>query len=77
MSGDVSVRRFGSDDFSAKSMSGSVEIGIPAGTSVDLDATTLSGDILLPEPQDSPPSPSGTTDIKVRLVSGDLKIRRV
>jgi DUF4097 and DUF4098 domain-containing protein YvlB len=77
MSGDVTVRRFGSDDFSAKSMSGSVEIGIPAGTSVDIDATTLSGDILLPEPQDSLASPTGTTDIKVRLISGDLKIRRV
>jgi DUF4097 and DUF4098 domain-containing protein YvlB len=77
MSGDVTVRRFGSDDFSAKSMSGSVEVGIPAGTSVDLDATTLSGDILLPELQDPPPSPIGTADIKVRLVSGDVKIRRV
>lgn len=78
MSGDVQVRRFGGDDFAAKSMSGSVDIGIPAGSSVDLDATTLSGDIILPEPQDPPPgSPAGNVDLKVRLVSGDLKVRRV
>lgn len=77
MSGDVNVRRFTSDDFAAKSMSGSVEIGVPAGTSVDLDATTLSGDIVLPEPQDAPPDPTGSMDLKVRLVSGDLKLRRV
>jgi DUF4097 and DUF4098 domain-containing protein YvlB len=78
MSGDVQVRRFGGDDFAAKSMSGSVDIGIPAGSSVDLDATTLSGDIILPEPQ-SPPSETtaGSVDLKVKLVSGDLKIRRV
>lgn len=78
MSGDVNVGRFTGDDFAAKSMSGSVEIGIPAGTSVDLDATTLSGDILLPEPQDAPPDiPAGSMDLKIRLVSGDLKVRRV
>lgn len=78
MSGDVQVRRFGGDDFAAKSMSGSVDIGIPAGSIVDLDATTLSGDIILPEPQDAPPeTTAGSVDLKVKLVSGDLKVRRV
>lgn len=78
LSGDVQVRRFAGDDFAAKSMSGSVDIGIPAGSSVDLDATTLSGDITLPEPQDPPSgTPAGNVDLKVRLVSGDLKVRRV
>jgi DUF4097 and DUF4098 domain-containing protein YvlB len=78
MSGDVQVRRFGGDDFAAKSMSGSVDLGIPAGSSVDLDATTLSGDITLPEPQEPPSgTPAGNVDLKVRLVSGDLKVRRV
>lgn len=79
MSGDVQVRRFGGNDFAAKSMSGSIDIGIPAGSSVDLDATTLSGDIILPEPQDGPTETTarGTVDLKVKLVSGDLKVRRV
>ncbi len=78
MSGDVEVRRFGGDDFAAKSMSGSVDIGIPAGSSVDLDATTLSGRIILPEPQDAPVETSiGSVDLKVKLVSGDLKVRRI
>lgn len=78
MSGDVHVDRFGGDDFAAKSMSGSVDIGIPAGSSVDLDATTLSGDIILPEPKDPPSgTPAGNVDLKVKLVSGDLKVRRV
>ncbi len=78
MSGDVEVRRFGGDDFAAKSMSGSIDIGIPAGSSVDLDATTLSGDIILPEPQDAPSGTlAGSVDLKVKLVSGDLKVRRV
>ena len=79
MSGDVHVRKFGGDDFAAKSMSGSVDIGIPAGSSVDLDATTLSGDIILPEAREAPSETTagGSVDLKVKLVSGDLKVRRV
>ncbi|MEX2135201.1 MAG: DUF4097 family beta strand repeat-containing protein, partial [Acidimicrobiia bacterium] len=77
MSGDVQVRRFGGDDFAAKSMSGSVDIGLPAGSSVDVEATTLSGEIILPEPRDTPSdaTAAGTVDLKVKLVSGDLKVR--
>ncbi|REK23494.1 MAG: hypothetical protein DWQ40_02140 [Actinobacteria bacterium] len=78
MSGDVRIEQFEGDDLRAKAMSGNVDVGIPAGTTVDLKATTLSGDIRLPEPAASDPSSNGlTVSVSARLVSGDLRIRRV
>jgi hypothetical protein len=77
MSGDVRVARFHGDDFRAKAMSGNVDIGLPAGTSVDLEATTLSGDIRLPDPSAEPATEARNASVSVRLVSGDLTIRRV
>jgi hypothetical protein len=38
----------------------------------------VGGDITPPEPHDPPSgTPAGNVDLKVKLVSGDLKVRRV
>lgn len=78
MSGDVYVRVFSGEEFKSKSMSGSVRLGIPAGTRVDLDVNTMTGEILLPEPATTePPSAGPTATVYVKTVSGDLRINRV
>ncbi len=77
-SGDVRLDRFTGPSFGLNSMSGSAHLGIPAGTTVDLDVTTLSGRVILPEeadPENTPPQRH--TTIKAKLVSGDLEIVRV
>jgi DUF4097 and DUF4098 domain-containing protein YvlB len=76
LSGDVRVDHFAGREFQAKSMSGNVDIGIPSGTEVDLDATTLSGDIRLPGKADHEVPIERSVDLRVRLVSGDLRLRR-
>lgn len=76
LSGDVSIRRFSGENLRAKAVSGNVRLGIPAGTAVNLDATTRSGHIRLPEPSDDNPAPTSNADVNVSLVSGDLTIKR-
>ncbi len=77
-SGDLNVGRFTGGRVSFKSMSGSARIGVPAGTRVDLDATTLSGKLNLPKPSgESAPPTERQMRIKAKLVSGDLTIKRV
>jgi hypothetical protein len=56
-------------------MSGDVKIGIPARTRVELDAQSLSGKVSLPEPSPRA-APEREIALKVRLVSGDLKVER-
>lgn len=78
MSGDVRIDTYLGSDLSAKGMSGRVDLGVPGGTTVHLDATTMSGTIDLPEPSTTHDTPDlGTLNLRVRLVSGDLKLRRV
>ncbi len=77
MSGDIYIRRFAGDDLKSKSLSGSVRLGIPAGTSVELDATTRSGDIRLPKPSKVKKEVTRHANIEIRLVSGDVTLNRV
>ncbi len=77
-SGDVNVARFTGPTLSLNLISGSARLGIPAGTTVELDVTTLSGQVILPEPAGEPAAnPDRHTSIKAKLVSGDLEIGRV
>ncbi|MFQ5524065.1 MAG: DUF4097 domain-containing protein [Acidimicrobiia bacterium] len=77
-SGDVKLDRFVGPSFSLNSMSGSALVGIPSGTTVDLDVTTLSGRAILPEEADTGQTPPQRhTSIKAKLVSGNLEIVRV
>lgn len=76
-SGDVTIERFVGRQVNVKSMSGEVEVGVPAGTHLDLDVTLLSGDLHTPEPSTQSTPGGHEMSIKAKLVSGDLWIRRV
>jgi DUF4097 and DUF4098 domain-containing protein YvlB len=77
VSGDVRIGRLTGPSLVARSMSGTVSIGVLPGTRLDLDANTLSGRIRLPSPPAHPEPPQRETSVKVRLVSGDLRVERV
>lgn len=78
-SGDVMLGRFAGDRASFKTMSGDVSVGVPAGTKIDLDVTTLSGELRLPDrPEGAEPvTPTRKMSIRAKLVSGDLILKRV
>lgn len=76
LSGEIRVHRHTGPDLSVKSMSGGVRIGIPPRTRLELDATTLSGKVILPTSQPSSDPPEREMSVKVRLVSGDLRVVR-
>jgi DUF4097 and DUF4098 domain-containing protein YvlB len=76
VSGDVRLRRFTGRSASFKAMSGSIDLGIPRRSEVSLDANLLSGSLRLPEPDTSDEEPDRQMSIKVKLVSGDLRITR-
>jgi len=75
-SGDTRLRRFTGRSAAFKSMSGSVDIGIPRRTEVSLDANLLSGKLRLPDPETTQEDPERQTSIRAKLVSGDLIIER-
>jgi DUF4097 and DUF4098 domain-containing protein YvlB len=76
LSGSVRVERVTGPAAKFKSMSGDVKLGIPPRTRVELDAESMSGKVSLPEPSARTEAPERELALKVRLVSGDLKIER-
>ncbi len=77
LSGNVKIERVTGPSIKVKSMSGGVKLGIPPRTRLELDAESLSGKVSLPDPNPRPEPPQREISVKVRLVSGDLKIERV
>lgn len=76
-SGDIEIASCTGRGATFKSMSGQVTVGVPGGTSLDLDASLLSGRLRVPEPQDRSGPADRQMAIKAKLVSGDLVINRV
>ncbi|MFZ0013721.1 MAG: DUF4097 family beta strand repeat-containing protein [Acidimicrobiia bacterium] len=76
-SGDVYIARFEGRSANFKSMSGSVDLGIPSGSTVDLDVNTLSGKVRLPDSEARGAAPVRHISIRAKLVSGDFSIERV
>ena len=77
VSGNVHVRRFTGTQGNFKSMSGSIDLGIPEGTRVDLDVNILSGKLRTPEKRDASVPVERHMTIKAKLVSGDLTLDRL
>ncbi len=75
-SGDIAIRRFTGRSANFKTMSGEVELGIPRGTDVELDANLLSGKLRVPDSEPRQGPVERHMAIKARLVSGDLTIDR-
>ena len=77
VSGETAIRTCKSPEVNIRSMSGSVRLGVPAGTRVQLDATSLSGKVTLPKSREHSITPERTASIKVRLVSGNVTLSRI
>lgn len=77
-SGDIRIDRCHGDEIAAKSVSGDVTVGLPAGIRVDADLSTLSGRTVLPDRQPGAgDGPRRQVRLRLRSVSGDLRIERV
>ena len=76
-SGDIAIARYIGESALFKSMSGSIHLGIPTGTSLDLDVTLLSGSLNLPTSSEEKAEVERQMTVKAKLVSGDLTIVRV
>jgi DUF4097 and DUF4098 domain-containing protein YvlB len=78
VSGDVRVGALRQGTATVRSVSGEIDLGIAAGTSVDVDASSASGkmtsDIPLSEAPDGEPGP--TVVIRGNTVSGDFHVFR-
>lgn len=76
-SGDASIRNYTGRSANFKAMSGSIDLGIPSGSRIELDVSTLSGKVRLPDPEPSQGTPTRNMSIRAKLVSGDFTIERV
>ncbi len=83
--GDVSVRstsgstRIGhcaGSEISVRSISGDVRIGLPSGIRVEADIATVSGKASLPEPAAATTGERRPVRVKLKTVSGDIRIVR-
>jgi DUF4097 and DUF4098 domain-containing protein YvlB len=73
-SGDFEVEHYEGDDLECNSTSGDVRIGLPSGRTLEVDLSTVSGDIrsdFSPEEGDV-----ATARLRVKTVSGDIALSR-
>lgn len=76
--GDVRIERFDGAEVAFKTVSGDLDIGIPAGTRVRPNISTITGSTRRPEPAaPSQQEPSRIVALAFKSVSGDLVVRRV
>lgn len=77
MSGDVVIGRCDGDEVHARSVSGDLRIGLPAGIRVDPDISTVSGSTSLPKgPPQVTDGPRRRVRLRLRTVSGDIRLER-
>ena len=76
-SGEITVGRFSGDRFEAKSMSGEVHLGVPAGRRYDVSFSSLSGEIRTDFPVQGNGSAGSPARLDIKTVSGDIRIRGV
>jgi DUF4097 and DUF4098 domain-containing protein YvlB len=77
-SGDVEIRSAAKGRIDITSASGDVQIGIRRGSSVYIDASSMSGDMTSEmDVSDAPPVSDGpAVDFRARTMSGDVTVRR-
>jgi DUF4097 and DUF4098 domain-containing protein YvlB len=77
-SGSARIAHCGGGDIELRSMSGDLRVGLPSGIRVAADLSTISGKASLPEPAPAGSSPDQRRPVRLRLktVSGDLRVER-
>jgi DUF4097 and DUF4098 domain-containing protein YvlB len=78
-SGDVRIERCDGDEVAMKTISGTLDLGLPTGIRVEADLSTLSGRATYPDAGKPAPEPTGprrTVRLAARSISGDITIRR-
>jgi DUF4097 and DUF4098 domain-containing protein YvlB len=77
-SGDVTIRRYTGASVAIRTVSGDVRVGLPSGIRVDPEISTMSGKVSLPAPADATTSGERrTVKVRLRTVSGDIRIERI
>jgi DUF4097 and DUF4098 domain-containing protein YvlB len=78
VSGGIDIASMGSGDASLRSVSGDIDVGVPRGTSVYLDVSSMSGDTTNELDMTASVADEGFAYLELRAatVSGDIRIRR-
>jgi DUF4097 and DUF4098 domain-containing protein YvlB len=80
VSGDIRIGSARGGEATLQSVSGDIELGVAAGTSVDVDANSVSGDLESEVPLGSDPTSSlgegPTLVVRGKTVSGDFRLTR-
>ena len=75
-SGSTRIGHCDGSEISVRSISGDVRMGLPSGIRVEADISTVSGKASMPEPAAPTPGERRPVRVKLKTVSGDIRITR-
>jgi hypothetical protein len=75
-SGSTRIGHCDGSDISVRTISGDVRVGLPTGIRVEADISTVSGKASLPEPSTAITGERRPVRLKLKTVSGDIRVSR-